>query len=86
MDTYDSSLAPRFRQFLAHREAELRGVLHANDHLPDEVGEAESQDVTDFKEMTAKQSLATVTAAKVDHAVHELELVLATRCRLTDSS
>jgi|SRR5438034_7445246 len=86
MDPYDSSLAPHFRQLLAYREAELRVVLYANDHLPDWAAEAESQDVTNFKDVAAEQSLATVTEAKVDQAAHELELVLAARCSLTDSS
>lgn len=86
MDTYDSSLAPRFSQFLAQREAELRAVLRANDHLPDEVSGVELGEVVDFKDVAAEQSLATVAEAKVEHAAHELELVLAARRRLDDCS
>ncbi|UUZ76061.1 TraR/DksA family transcriptional regulator [Polaromonas sp. P1(28)-13] len=86
MDTYDSSLAPRFSQLLAQREVELRAVLRANDHSPDEAGEAESHDVTDFKDVAGEQSRAAVDEAKVDHAAHELELVLAARRRLADGS
>ncbi|UUZ76059.1 TraR/DksA family transcriptional regulator [Polaromonas sp. P1(28)-13] len=86
MDTYDSSLAPRFSQLLAQREAELRAVLHANDHLPDEASGVDSGEVVDFKDVAAQQSRAAVAEAKVDHAANELELVLAAQRRLADGS
>ena len=84
METYDSSQAPRFRRLLTQRGAELRAILRAAGRLPDEAAEAESHDVTDFKDVATEQSLATVADAKVDHAAHELEQVLTALRRLDD--
>ena len=86
MKTYDSSQAPRFRLLLTQREAELRAVLRAAGSLSDEATESESHDVTDFKDVATEQSLATVADAKVDHAAHELEQVLAALRRLDDAT
>ena len=84
MDTYDSSLAPRFSQFLDQREAELRDILRAVGDVSDEAGEAAPRDVVDFKDVATEQALATVDEAKAKQAAEELEQVLAARRRLNE--
>lgn len=87
METYNSSLAPRFSQLLAQREAELRAILRApGAMLANEAGEAQAHEVVDFKDVASEQSLAVVDEAKADHAAQELEQVLAARQRLEDRS
>lgn len=84
MKTYDSSLAPRFSQLLAQREAELRAILRSTDEMPGDAGEADAHDVTDFKEMASEESLSVVDEAQANHAAVELEQVLSAQQRLED--
>ena len=86
MQTYDSGLAADFSRVLAQRESELRAFLHDTGALAEEVGEAQSHAVVDFKDMAAEQSLATVDEVKTDHAAQELEQVLGARRRLDHHS
>ena len=84
MKTFDSSLAPRFSQLLAQREAELRAILRSTDEIPGAVGEADAHDVTDFKEMDSEESLSVVDEAQAMHAAVELEQLLSAQQRLQD--
>ena len=84
MKTYDSSLAPRFSQLLAQREAELRAILRSTDEIPGAAGEADAHDVTDFKEMASEESLSVVDEAQAMHAAVELEQLLSAQQRLQD--
>ena len=84
MKTYDSSLAPRFSQRLAQREAELRAILRSADDMPRDAGEAEAHEVTDFKEMASEESLSVVDEAQAMQAAVELEQVLSAQQRLAD--
>ena len=86
METYDSTLMPRFRQLLAQREADLRSMLQASGDLPAPESDSGSHGVMDFKDVAMEQALATVDEAKAGHAVLELEEVLAARRRLADQS
>ena len=85
MDTYTDTLAPRFAQLLARREAELSALLAASDTVEERV-QAQQHDVVDFKDVAAGETLATVEQAQAEHAAHELEQVLAARHRLDDHS
>ena len=84
MKTFDSSLALRFSQLLAQREAELRAILRSADEMPRDAGEAEAHEVTDFKEMASEESLSVVDEAQAMHAAVELEQVLSAQQRLKD--
>ena len=84
MKTFDSSLAPRFSQRLAQREAELRAILRSADDMPRDAGEAEAHEVTDFKEMASEESLSVVDEAQAMQAALELEQVLPAQQRLAD--
>ena len=84
MKTFDSSLAPRFSQRLAQREAELRAILRSADDMPRDAGEAEAHEVTDFKEMASEESLSVVDEAQAMQAAVELEQVLSAQQRLAD--
>ena len=84
MKTFDSSLAPRFSQLLAQREAELRAILRSTDEIPGAAGEADAHDVTDFKEMASEESLSVVDEAQAMHAAVELEQLLSAQQRLQD--
>jgi DnaK suppressor protein len=86
MNTFDSSLAPRFSQLLVKREAELRAVLRSTDEMPRDAGEADAHDVTDFKDMASEESLSVVDEAQANHAAEELEQVLTARQRLHDQT
>lgn len=86
METYDSTLMPRFSQLLTQRETDLRSILQASGDLPDQAGDTESHGVMDFKDVAMEQALATVDEAKVAQAALELEEVLAARRRLADKS
>ena len=86
MQTYDSSLAPRFSQALAQREAELSVILSAASGYGEELAQAGARDVSDFKDMATEETQATVDEAKAEHAAYELEQVLAAQRRLTDGS
>ena len=84
MKTFDSSLALRFSQRLAQREAELRALLRSADDMPRDAGEAEAHEVTDFKEMASEESLSVVDEAQAMQAALELEQVLSAQQRLAD--
>ena len=84
MKTFDSSLAPRFTQRLAQREAQLRAMLRSADDMPRDAGEAEAHEVTDFKEMASEESLSVVDEAQANQAAVELEQVLSAQQRLED--
>lgn len=86
MDTYTRTLAPRFAQLLANREAELRALLHATGEVAVQAPDAQLREVLDFKDMAVEEIQSTVDEAKAEHAVQELELVLAARRRLADQT
>lgn len=85
MDTYDRTLAPRFAQLLAQREAELRAVLRATGDSA-EHSDAGKGEVVDFKDMAIEETQAVVEQAKAGQAVAQLEQVVAARRRLLDGS
>lgn len=84
MKSHDnSSLGLRFAPVLARREAELRAILHAAQLAESE--RADGQDgVTDFKEISAENSLEVVDDAKGNLAAHDLAQVLAALHRLEE--
>ena len=84
MDTYDRSLAPRFSQLLAQREAELRAMLTTSADLADHTPDLPGREVVDFKDMAIEETRAVVDEAKAEHAVEELEQLVAARRRLED--
>lgn len=86
MDTYTRTLAPRFAQVLAQREAELRAILRPTGEVAIQAPDAQSREVLDFKDMASEEIQSTVDEAKADHAVEELELVIAARRRLADQT
>ncbi len=86
METYDSTLMPRFCQLLAQREADLRSLLQASGESSSQTGDTGSRGVMDFKDVAMEQALATVDEAKAGHAVLELEEVVVARRRLVDRS
>jgi DnaK suppressor protein len=86
MDTYTRTLAPRFAQLLAQREAELRATLRSTGEVAVQAPDAPARDVLDFKDMAVEEIQTVVDEAKADHAVEELELVVAARRRLADQS
>lgn len=86
MDTYDRSLAPRFAQLLAKREAELRAILRATGDLAEHTSDVSNGEVVDFKDMAIEESQAVVEQAKAGQAAEELERVIAARRRLQDGT
>jgi DnaK suppressor protein len=86
MDTYTRTLAPRFAQLLSQREAELRAVLRTSGEVAVQGPDAQSREVVDFKDMAVEEIQTVVDEAKADHAVEELQLVLAARRRLADQT
>jgi DnaK suppressor protein len=86
MESYNHSMAARFTQLLAEREAELRAILRASGDSDGQVLDAEPREVTDFKDVAEEESLAVVDDAKAGRAVQELEQVLAARHRLLDGN
>ncbi len=85
MDTYTRTLAPRFAQLLAQRESELRAILRPTGELAVQA-DAQTKEVQDFKDMAVEEIQTTVDEAKAEHAVEELELIVAARRRLADQS
>ncbi|HSV34857.1 MAG TPA: TraR/DksA family transcriptional regulator [Ramlibacter sp.] len=83
MTQQDPAFTSHFAQVLARRERELSALLHAGETIVDDT-DAGSHDVTDFKDMAAEQTAATIDDMKTEHAAHELEQVLAARRRLQD--
>ena len=49
MQTFDKNQADRSTQLLVQREAELRAALRSNEDRPDQIGEPDSKEVSDFK-------------------------------------
>lgn len=86
MDTYTRTLAPRFAQLLDQREAELRAILRPTGEVAVQGPDAQQREVLDFKDIAVEESQSVVDEAKADHALDELELVLAARRRLADQS
>lgn len=86
MDTYTRTLAPRFAQLLAQREAELRAILRPTGEVAVLGPDTQEREVLDFKDMAVEETQSVVDEAKADHALEELELVLAARRRLADQS
>lgn len=86
MDTYTRTLAPRFAQLLAQREAELRSILRPTGEIAVQAPDIQTKEVIDFKDMAVDAIQSTVDEAKAEHAIEELELVLAARRRLADQS
>jgi DnaK suppressor protein len=86
MQTYDTNLATRFTQLLAQKEEELRAALRTNEDWPDRIGEPESREVSDFKDMATQRAQATLDEAQAEHVAFELEQVLAAQYRLHDGS
>lgn len=78
MDSYDDSMAPRFRELLRQREQQLRAVLRP----PVGTGAASGREVVDFKDIATEESLAAVDAVQAEHASRDLQLVLAALSRL----
>jgi DnaK suppressor protein len=86
MDTYTRTLAPRFAQLLDQREAELRAILRPTGEVAVQGPDAQQREVLDFKDIAVEESQSVVDEAKADHALDELELVLAARRRLADQT
>ena len=86
MDTYKHSLAPRFANMLVEREARLRAILHDTGELASQVPQVRDHEVQDFKDIAVSETQAVVDEAQAEHAVHELEQVLAARRRINDQS
>jgi len=86
MDIYTRTLAPRFSQLLAEREAELRSILRTTGEVAVQAPDTQAREVLDFKDMAVEESQSVVDEAKADHALEELEHVLAARRRLADQS
>ena len=86
MDTYTRTLAPRFATLLAQREAELRSILRPTSEMAVQAPDTQAREVLDFKDIAVEESQSVVDEAKADHALEELEQVLAARRRLADQS
>lgn len=86
MDTYTRTLAPRFAQLLAQREAELRAILRPTSEVAMHGPATQEREVLDFKDIAVEETQSVVEEAKADHALEELEMVLAARRRLADQS
>ena len=77
METYDVSLAPLYRQFLALRQADLRAIVCTNSQASEVLDE-----VVDFKDIATEQDLVILDEARSAHAAHEPEQVLTMLPRL----
>jgi DnaK suppressor protein len=86
MDTYNTTMAPRFAQLLAEREADLRAVLAGGGAYELQAPEAQAREVLDFKDMAVEETQAVVDEAKAEQAAEELEGVVAARRRLADQT
>ena len=86
MDTYTRTLAPRFAQLLAQREVELRAILRPTGEVAVQGPDIQAREVIDFKDMAVEETQSVVDEAKADHALEELELVVAARRRLADQT
>ena len=86
METFKPSLETQFRQLLNQREAALRALLDAADQPDQQTEETQAHEVTDFKELAARQSLETVDQAQAEQAAKELLQVMAAQRRLDENS
>jgi DnaK suppressor protein len=86
MDTFNRTLAPRFTKLLAKRESELRTILRSTADAAVPAPETQAREVLDFKDMAVEETQSVVEEAKADHALVELEQVVAARKRLADQS
>ena len=86
MSSYDSSLAQRFLQLLAQREAELRSILRTTGELAEEAAGVQPGEVMDFKDLAIEQTRAVLDDAQAEHAAQELEQLMAARRRIEGSS
>src|SRR5512140_1387788 len=86
MDIYTRTLAPRFTKLLAKRESELRTILRSTGDYAAPTPEAQAREVLDFKDMAVEETQSVVDEAKADHALEELEQVVAARKRLTEQT
>lgn len=82
MDTYDTTLAPRFRATLLERALQLRELLG---HDADAVREG-AELASDFKEAAEQEAASDVQQAQSAHAAAELEQVRAALRRIADGS
>ena len=81
MDTFDESMAPRWRDLLKRREQQLRALLR-------EPGDQDDggHEVVDFKDIANEESMAAVDEMQAEHAARELKQVLAALARLDSHS
>ena len=86
MDIYTRTLAPRFTKLLAKRESELRTILLSTGDYAAPTPEAQAREVLDFKDMAVEETQSVVDEAKADHAMEELEQVVAARKRLAEQA
>ncbi|TWO72711.1 TraR/DksA family transcriptional regulator [Caenimonas sedimenti] len=77
-------LLPRLSTLLVEREAELRAHLDADDTSA--LQPADDNDVSDFKDVAAQESLSAVEDVQAAHVAAELALVVAARRRLADGT
>ena len=78
MDSYDETMAPRFRELLERRARQLRSMLRE----PGDAGAGAAGEVVDFKDIATHESQAAVEEVQVQRAGRELEQVLAALARL----
>ena len=84
MDIFNAGMQPFFDKRLDRREVELRHLIDSTNEQRHEVDEAGPQGVVDFKDAAQEQALATTDGVMAEHAVQELEEVIAARRRLAD--
>lgn len=85
MDTYDSSMAPRFRALLLQRVARLAHLIDL-EHRPAGDRYDGLHDVEDFKDLAANDSIAGIGDAQAAHAAAEMMQVRAALSRIADGS
>ncbi|MFC5499416.1 TraR/DksA family transcriptional regulator [Caenimonas terrae] len=78
MDTYDDSMAARFRQQLEQREQQLRALLGN----PGEPAEPAGHEVADFKDLATQESQAAIDDVQLENARRELQQVMAALARI----
>ena len=83
MDTYDSTMAARFRAMLAERAMQLGAILGHEAELAREAGQRE---VGDFKDAAVQEAIAGVDGVQAAHAAVELEQVRAALRRIEDGT
>ena len=85
METYDPSMAPRFRVTLLQRAALLAHVI-AQEHQRALETTAAAHDVADFKDVAAQDSIAGVDEVHAAHAATEIAQVRCALARIDDGS